>query len=106
LKEMQALGDVIGSLEGEVVARNLRGIELEKQGKENEAIALYEANIADHFDGSHPYNRLRIIYKSLGSYVDAIRVCEAYIANSGQDQKLCMTFKSEIEKLKAKIFGS
>jgi tetratricopeptide (TPR) repeat protein len=103
LKEMQVLAEVTDSLEGKIVDRNLKGIELEKLGKEDQAIALYEANVADQFDGSHPYNRLRIIYKSRGCYPDAIRVCEAYILNSGQDKKLCESFRTEIGKLKSKV---
>ena len=100
LKEMQVLASVADTLEGTMVDRNMKGIALEKQGKEDKAIALYEANIADQFDGSHPYNRLRILYKTRGNYMDAIRVCEAYIANSAQDQKLYESFRSEISKLK------
>ena len=84
----------------------MKGIALEKQGKEAKAMALYEANVADQFDGSHPYNRLRILYKARGRYTDAIRVCEAYIANSGQNQKLCDSFRSEITKLTAKTSNS
>jgi tetratricopeptide (TPR) repeat protein len=106
MNEIQVLVDVMDSLEGEIVDRNLKGIELEKQGKEEQAISLYEANVADHFDGSHPYNRLRILYKSRGDYTNAIRVCEAYITNSGQDHKLCESFRAEIDKLKSKLSGS
>lgn len=106
LEEMQVLGSVADALEGAMVDRNMKGIALEKQGKEDKVIALYEANIADQFDGSHPYNRLRILYKARGNYIDAIRVCEAYIANSGQDQKLCELFRTEISKLTAKISHS
>lgn len=103
LEEMQVLVAVADALEGIMVDRNMKGIELEKQGMEDKAIALYEANIADQFDGSHPYNRLRILYKARGNYIDTIRVCEAYIANSGQDQKLCDSFHTEIAKLTAKL---
>ena len=106
LEEMQVLGSAADALEGTMVDRNMKGIALEKQGKADKAMALYEANIADQFDGSHPYNRLRILYKTRGNYVDAIRVCEAYIANSGQDQKLCESFRAEITKLKAKTSNS
>lgn len=103
VKEMQVLASVADALEGTIVDRNMKGMALEKQGEEDKAIALYEANVADRFDGSHPYNRLRILYKTRGNYMDAIRVCEAYITNSGQDQKLCESFRSEIGKLKAKL---
>ena len=89
INEIQVLGDVMDSIEGEIVDRNLKGIELERQRKDEKAMALYESNVTDCFDGSHPYNRLRMLYKKRGDYINAIRVCEAYIANSGQDKKLC-----------------
>ena len=38
------------------VERNLRGKKLEKTGRTDEAIQLYEANIADNFDGNFPYD--------------------------------------------------
>jgi hypothetical protein len=61
------------------VDRNLNGIALEKEGNIDAAIALYEANIAARFDGTHPYERLRIIYSKQKCWDDAIRVCRAYI---------------------------
>lgn len=106
LEEMQVLGSTSDALEGTMVNRNIKGIALEKQGKEDQAMALYEANIVDQFDGSHPYNRLCALYKARGNYMDASRVCEAYIANSSQDLKLCELFRDEISKLKAKTLGS
>ena len=64
-----------------LVDRNLKGMECEKSGKDDQAIQLYEANVTDGFDGSHPYERLRIIYTSKKKYKDAIRVCGAFIDN-------------------------
>ena len=61
------------------VSRNLTGIKLEKEGKVDEAIALYEANVAEKFDGSHPYNRLAIIYRKRKQLTDEIRVLESAI---------------------------
>ncbi len=106
VEEMEAFSKVMKSIEDTVVDRNLNGIELEKKGHEDQAIALYEANISDRFDGSHPYNRLRILYKDRGDYANAIRACEAYINNGGNDMKLCESFRAEITKLKAKLSKS
>jgi hypothetical protein len=61
------------------VDRNQEGIVAEKAGDLDAAIALYEANVAAHFEGSHPYDRLRIIYTKQKRWDDAIRVCRAYI---------------------------
>ena len=103
LREMEAISKVMESIEGVLVERNLKGTELEKNGQEESAIALYEANIADCFGGSHPYNRLRTLYKNRGDYANAIRVCEAYIKNGGSDRKLCESFRAEIVKLQTKL---
>lgn len=54
--------------------RNNKGIALEKEGRVEEAIILYEANIAERFVGSHPYNRLSVIYHKQKSYENERRV--------------------------------
>jgi len=59
--------------------RNLKGIELEKQGKVDEAISLYEANVSENFAGNHPYERLAIIYRRNKQFDDEIRVLKEAI---------------------------
>lgn len=58
------------------VERNLRGIELKKAGKIEEAIELYEQNIKENFIGNHPYDELAIIYRKQKRIDDEIRVLE------------------------------
>ena len=62
-----------------MVARNQEGIALEKAGKIEQAIELYEKNIEDEFEGSHPYNRLAIIYSKQKKYADEIRILNVAI---------------------------
>lgn len=59
--------------------RNLKGKNLERRGAVDDAIKLYEANVADKFSGDFPYQRLRVIYTDQKRYADAIRVCEAFV---------------------------
>ena len=66
----------LSKIENNLVNRNLKGIKLEKEGKIDKAIKLYEKNIEEEFDGSHPYERLAIIYSKKGSLEDEIRVLE------------------------------
>ena len=61
------------------VNRNLKGIELEKVGKVDQAIILYELNINEHFEGNHPYDCLVIIYKKRKLFDDEVRVLEKAI---------------------------
>lgn len=66
----------LSEIENNLVNRNLKGIKLEKEGKVDKAIELYEKNIEEEFDGSHPYERLAIIYSKKGSLGDEIRILE------------------------------
>jgi hypothetical protein len=58
------------------VERNLKGIQFEKEGQVDKAIALYEANITENFEGNHPYDRLAVIYRKRKQKYDEIRVLE------------------------------
>ncbi|MBA7592456.1 hypothetical protein ES708_34639 [subsurface metagenome] len=96
-------------IENTFVSRNLEGIELEKAGKVDEAIALYEKNIKEGFDGSHPYTRLAIIYNKKGLLDDEIRVLEkavwvfeniVYKGRGDKPTKL-EKFKKRLEKVKS-----
>jgi len=61
------------------VERNLKGIELEKAGRVDEAIALYELNIEENFEGNHPYDRLATIHRKRNQIDSEIRVLEKAI---------------------------
>ncbi|WP_198507842.1 tetratricopeptide repeat protein [Bacillus sp. FJAT-45037] len=67
------------SNENEKVERNLKGMELEKNGELDQAIKLYEMNVQEGFDGNHPYDRLAIIYRKQKLYNEEIRVLERAI---------------------------
>ena len=63
----------------ESVDRNLKGIKLEKQGKESKAIEQYKKNVAKRFEGNHPYDRLAIYYRKKKDYDNEIKVLETAI---------------------------
>ena len=92
-------------IEDIIFSRNLKGIEREKAGDVDKAKELYEANVRDRFDGSHPYERLRIIYTREGRFADAIRVCEAYIEFGQDDPKGKAKCRKAIESLRMKAKG-
>jgi tetratricopeptide (TPR) repeat protein len=54
--------------------RNLKGKEFEKQGDKESAAALYELNVKESFPGTHPYDRLTIIYRKQKNYEDEKRI--------------------------------
>jgi len=75
-------------IESVLVARNQKGMDYEKSGDEKRAITQYEANVEDWFDGSHPYERLRIIYARMGKDADVARVCSIYLTHGNPDGAL------------------
>src|SRR5262245_29842860 len=61
-------------------ARNLEGYEAEQQGRLEDAIALYERNVAEQFPGDLPYGRLVAIYERAHDFDSAERVLRQAIA--------------------------
>ena len=55
-------------------ARNLEAFEAEQQGRLEDAIALYERNIAEGFAADLPYGRLVAIYERAADFDAAERV--------------------------------
>jgi hypothetical protein len=55
-------------------ARNLAAFEAEQHGRLDEAIALYERNVAEGFPADLPYGRLVAIYERQSALEDAERV--------------------------------
>jgi len=75
-------------IDNDFAKRSASASQLEKAGKLDKAIKIYESMIADVFDGSHPYTRLRIIYSKQKRYDQAIRVCDQFITMADQMIKL------------------
>lgn len=91
-------------IEAIIVERNLKGRELEKQGKIEAAIKLYERNVADEVDTPFPYIRLAIIYRKQKRPEDEIRILEKAIeiftclgANVADWQKQLSKAKQKLE---------
>ena len=69
------------------VENNNKGIQLEKEGKIEEAIVLYEENIKIKVPGTHPYDRLMILYHKMGRYADELRVVKSAAAMFPREEK-------------------
>jgi len=69
----------LGEILGIMVDKNNKGIELEKKGDIENAIKLYEQNVADEFFGTHPYDRLAISYRKRKQFDDEIRILKRKI---------------------------
>ena len=67
--------------------RNLDGMELEQAGQIEEAIALYEQNVAEGFTGDWPYGRLVSIFERRGAYDEAERVLRRAIEVNRADRR-------------------
>src|SRR6266852_9218816 len=64
-------------------ARNLAGLAAEQAGNFEQAIALYERNVAESFVGDLPYGRLVAIYERRAAFDEAERVLLRAIAVFG-----------------------
>lgn len=58
----------------ECADRNDLGRELEKSGQIDEAIAVYEENIADGYPAAYAFDRLLVLYRKAKAYKDEKRV--------------------------------
>ena len=68
----------------EVLNENSRliklGIDLEKEGMINEAIAVYEKAIIPQLPATHPYDRLMILYRKKKDYDNEVRIIKIAIS--------------------------
>lgn len=88
--------------------KNQRAIKCEKNGDIERAKMLYQEVIDLGFDGSHPYNRLAIIYRKEKNYEKEVQVLERAVRvyentigkqRPGMKKKLD-GFKERLEKAK------
>lgn len=74
----------LGEILDIMVYRNNKGIELEKKGDIENAIKLYEQNVADEFFGTYPYDRVAIIYRKRKQFDNEIRILKRKISIFGK----------------------
>jgi hypothetical protein len=67
--------------------RNLDGMELELAGQTEQAVTLYEQNVAEGFSGDWPYSRLVSVYERQGAYDEAERVLRRAIEVTRADRR-------------------
>lgn len=67
--------------------RNLEGLEMERAGQIEQAVELYEQNVAEGFEGDWPYGRLVAHYEKLGAWDQAQRVLERGIEVFSQSRR-------------------
>ena len=67
--------------------RNLDAMDLEAAGRMDEALALYEQNVAEGFVGDWPYTRLVAVYERARRYDDAVRVLAQAVAVTKADRR-------------------
>lgn len=73
-KKEKAVRDEQDRILRQAVDLNHKGISLEKEGKIEDAIKVYEENIAIGYPAKHSYNRLMIIYRRIKDYENEERI--------------------------------
>lgn len=91
-EEGRAKNAVANQLLQDTAARNNEGTAYEKAGREDEAIAIYEENIADGYPALHSFDRLMIIYRRRKDYYNEIRVIKKAIdVFSAENERMAAT---------------
>jgi len=80
----------------ETATLNNKGIALEKEGKIDEAISIYEKNVSLGYLALHSYDRLIVLYHKKKDVGNEIRIIEQKLAKFGSDKSLQL----RLEKLK------
>ena len=62
-----------------MIDRDLNGRTMEKDGRIDDAVRLYEANLTDKCATMTSYDRLQAIYRERLDYRSAVRVCYAFL---------------------------
>jgi len=98
--EAQHAKVMLHEMEKQLAERNTHAQELETQDQQDAAMELYEANVADMFDGSLPYERLLTIYTHQGAKKEAQRIARACLAHAAYQlspdvRAMCLAVLSE-----------
>ena len=91
-------------------ARNLEAMVAEQAGELDTAIALYERNVLEGFEGDLPYGRLVAIYERRGAFDEAelVRLRAISVFQAGQrrtaaDRRATVrVFKNRLRQLRAR----
>ena len=99
INNWMAVSNMLTRYETEMSNRCLRGRELERLGRIEEAIELYQANVHDMHGGSMSYDRLRIIYTRQKEYRKAAEACAYYLALPWPREDAKEPFRHHMNKL-------
>ena len=102
LEREKAIDEVRRELCSVMDERNRQAGEYERAGRVDQAIKLYEANVADGFSGTQPYRRLYKLYAKRKNFADAARVCYAAFNNVGQPEMIEL-FQDCLDRLELMI---
>ena len=81
--------------------RNDEGLEMERQGRPDEAISLYEANLSEGCDTSITYHRLAILYRGRTDYDNEVRVLEKALGMVGHSAGRLASFERRLQQAQA-----
>lgn len=103
MKQSQAYARAADTLGAVFSKRISQAALLEREGEIDKAIRIYQKVADDLFDGSYPYERLRILYSKRKEYDKAIRACQQYIEMANTLLELGAPREDELQTKKAKF---
>lgn len=80
----------------ECAEMNNRGMELEAEGRIDEAILIYEENISSGYPAAHSFDRLMILYRRTKDYKNEIRIIKKAI-------RIFAKYEKYIERLNKRL---
>lgn len=83
----------------QTAANNNQGIAFEREGKIEEAIAIYEVNLTLKYPALHSYYRLMILYRKKKRYDDEIRIIRQALKVFGKKPN----YAREITRLETRL---
>lgn len=84
---------------------NNKGIELEKAGEIEAAIAVYELNISDKcYPATHAFNRLLVLYRKSKNYKAEKKVCQKALRLFGKIESENKKYSERLDKIN-KLLG-
>lgn len=95
---------IVEQSENAVLPNSFQGFDAKNTGDSDSDIEFYKKQVAEGFDGNHPYDRLAIYYRKRKEYdkeIEVLRKAIDVFSNNVDSQ--CLDRNSKLERFKARL---